>query len=512
MPRELVTLIVLDGWGLGKNYEGNAIMKAKTPNYKLIEENYPGTTLRASGLSVGLPEGQMGNSEVGHLNIGSGRVVYQELTRITKAIENGEFFKKEEFLNALESVKNNNSKLHLMGLLSDGGVHSHNDHLYALLKLAKDNGVNDVYVHCFLDGRDVPPKSAKGYLNELEEKLREIGVGKIATISGRYYAMDRDKRWERTKKAYESLLLGRGNSGNSSEEIINKSYSEDITDEFVEPSVILKDNKPVGTIDSKDSIIFINFRPDRARQITRAIVDEDFEGFNREKVVNTQYITMTQYDKTIKNVIVAYKPQKLSNTLGEYISSLGYKQLRIAETEKYAHVTFFFNGGVEKPNEGEERVLIPSPKVATYDLKPEMSAFELRDEVIKRIKGKEYDLIVINFANPDMVGHTGDINATIKALETVDECLGDVIKEIKNVGGKALITADHGNAEEMLDHESGNKLTAHSTNDVPCIIIGEGDVKLRDGGILADISPTLLDMLKVDIPREMSGTSLIIKK
>lgn len=510
MKKNLVAIIILDGWGLGKAYEGNAILKAKTPNYRLLMENCPSTTLEASGLSVGLPEGQMGNSEVGHLNIGAGRIIYQELTRITKSIENKEFFHKKELLNAVESCKKNNSKLHLMGLLSDGGVHSHNSHLYALLELAKAQGLKEVYVHCFLDGRDVPPQSGKRYLEELEEKLSEIGVGKVATISGRYYAMDRDKRWDRVRLAYDALTLGTGNTAGSSKEIINKSYADGVTDEFVIPSVIVNKEKPVATVDDKDSIIFFNFRPDRARELTRAFVDTDFEGFERQKKVHTHYVCMTQYDKTIENVEIVYKPQTYVNTIGEYISSLGMKQLRIAETEKYAHVTFFFNGGVEKPNEGEDRVLIPSPKVATYDLKPEMSALEVKDEVINRVRSEEYDFIVLNFANTDMVGHTGDFNAAVKAIETVDACLGEIVKEINKISGKILITADHGNAEEMTDEETGSKLTAHTTNKVPCIIVGEGNVKLREG-ILADIAPTLLDIMKVEIPREMTGKSLIIK-
>ncbi len=510
MKKSLVAIIILDGWGLGKEYEGNAILKAKTPNYKLLIENYPSTTLEASGLSVGLPEGQMGNSEVGHLNIGAGRITYQELTRITKSIENKEFFNKKELLAAIENCKENNSKLHLLGLLSDGGVHSHNSHLYALLELAKSQGLEDVYVHCFLDGRDVPPQSGKGYLEELEAKISEIGVGKIATIAGRYYAMDRDKRWDRVKLAYDALTLGVGNDAGSAKEAINKSYADNITDEFVVPSVIVHKEKPIATVDDKDSIIFFNFRPDRARELTRAFVDSNFEGFERQKKVDTHYVCMTQYDKTIENVEIVYKPQTYTNTIGEYISSLGMKQLRIAETEKYAHVTFFFNGGVEKPNDGEDRVLIPSPKVATYDLKPEMSALEVKDEVINRIKGGAYDFIVLNFANTDMVGHTGDINAAVKAIETVDACLGEIVHEINKTDGKVLITADHGNAEEMIDKETGGRLTAHTTNRVPCIIVGGGNVKLREG-ILADVAPTLLDMMKVPIPREMTGTSLIVK-
>ncbi|KGG80290.1 phosphoglyceromutase [Caloranaerobacter azorensis H53214] len=510
MANKPVALIILDGWGIGKDYEGNAILKAKTPNFKMLLENYPSTKLEASGLSVGLPEGQMGNSEVGHLNIGAGRIIYQEFTRISKAIENGEFFEKQEFIKAVENAKKHNSSLHLMGLLSDGGVHSHNTHLYALLELAQKYGLKEVYIHCFLDGRDVPPKSAKKYIEELENKLSEIGVGKIATISGRYYAMDRDKRWDRTKKAYDAMVLGKGRTASTPIEAINKSYDEDITDEFVVPTVIVKDNSPVKVIEDNDSIIFFNFRPDRARQITRAFVDDDFDGFVRDKKVNVYFVCMTQYDKTIDNVEIAYKPQVYVNTLGEYLSKKGLKQLRIAETEKYAHVTFFFNGGVEKPNEGEERVLIPSPKVATYDLKPEMSAVEVKEEVIKRINEDKYDFIVLNFANPDMVGHTGKFEAAVKAIETVDECLGDIVKLIVEKGGKVMITADHGNAEEMIDKDTGKTITAHTTNKVPCIVIGEGDVKLREG-ILADIAPTILDMMGIEKPAEMTGQSLIIR-
>lgn len=510
MNNKLVALIVLDGWGLGDKYEGNAISAANIPNYKNMEENFPYTTLEASGLAVGLPQGQMGNSEVGHLNIGAGRIIYQELTRISKSIENEEFFKKKEFMNAIENTKVNSSKLHIMGLLSDGGVHSHNKHLYALLKLAKENKVGEVYIHCFLDGRDVAPTSAKGYIEELEEKISEIGIGKIATISGRYFAMDRDKRWDRVQKAYDAMILGQGFEGRTAVELINRAYVEGQTDEFVEPSVVIKNGSPIATVGSKDSIIFYNFRPDRAREITRAIVDEDFDDFKRAKKADVVYICMTQYDKTIKNVEIAFKQQNYSNTLGEYISNKGLKQLRIAETEKYAHITFFFNGGVEAPNSNEDRVLIPSPKVDTYDEKPEMSALEVKTEVIKHIRDSNYNLIVLNFANPDMVGHTGDIKATIKAIETVDTCLGEVIREILNKNGSAIVTADHGNAEQMLDMETGGKITAHTSNRVPCIIVGEGNIKLREG-ILADIAPTLLEMLEVDIPKEMTGTSLIRK-
>lgn len=503
-------LIILDGWGLGKEYEGNAIYLADTPNFDRYLKKYPNTKLEASGMAVGLPEGQMGNSEVGHLNIGSGRIVYQELTKITKSIENEEFFNKKEFLQAIDNVKRNKSKLHIMGLLSDGGVHSHNTHLYALLELCKRQSLEDVYIHVFLDGRDVPPTIGKKHLQELEEKITEIGVGHIATVSGRYYAMDRDNRWERTKLAYEAMVLGKGKKDTSPIEAVQKSYDEGINDEFVIPTVITQNNKPVATIDSGDSVIFFNFRPDRARQITRAIVDDEFEGFQRGKIVDTFFVSMTEYDKTIKNVHVAFKPEKPENTLGEYISNLGFNQLRIAETEKYAHVTFFFNGGSEEPYENEDRVLIPSPKVATYDLKPEMSAIEVKDEVLNRLNMNKYHLIILNFANPDMVGHTGVVEAAIKAVETVDYCLGEIVDLLLKKGGKALITADHGNVEMMIDERDGSPITSHTTNKVPLIMVGEREnIELREG-ILADIAPTLLDMMGLKKPKEMTGNSLII--
>lgn len=509
MDKKPVMLIVLDGWGLGEIYEGNAIGHARTPNYCEFLKKYPNTTLKASGLAVGLPEGQMGNSEVGHLNIGAGRIVYQELTRITKSIEDGDFFEKEEFIKAIENAKAKDKSIHLMGLLSDGGVHSHNTHLYALLKLLKEKDLKNVYIHCFMDGRDVPPTSGKGYLEELEGKIKEIGVGKVATVSGRYYAMDRDKRWERVELAYKALVLGVGEKASSSLEAITYSYENEVNDEFVLPTVIVENNMPVGTIQDGDSVIFFNFRPDRAREITRAIVDEEFNGFERAKKVHTFYVTMTEYDKTIENVHVVFKPQVLKNTLGEYISSLGLSQLRIAETEKYAHVTFFFNGGVEKPNENEDRILISSPKVPTYDMKPEMSAIEVKDEVIRRIQMDKYNLIILNFANPDMVGHTGNLEATIKAIETVDNCLGEIVAQILNKKGKIIITADHGNAERMIDQKDGTPVTSHTSNKVPCILIGEKDVKLNEG-ILADISPTLLDMMNLKKPEDMTGNTLIL--
>jgi 2,3-bisphosphoglycerate-independent phosphoglycerate mutase len=509
MNKKPVMLIVLDGWGIGKEYQGNAVYLANTPNFDKLMSRFPNTQLKASGLAVGLPEGQMGNSEVGHLNIGAGRVVYQELTKITKSIEDGDFFNKEEFLKAIENAKNNNSKLHLMGLVSDGGVHSHNTHLYALLELCAREKFDRVYVHAFLDGRDVPPTIGKQHLSELQHKIDEIGVGKIATVSGRYYAMDRDRRWDRTKLAYEAMVLGKGKIDENPIEAVVKSYEEGINDEFIVPTVIVEKGTPVATIDDGDSIIFFNFRPDRARQITRAIVDEEFNGFEREKKVETFFVTMTEYDKTIKNVHIAFKTEIPTNTLGEYISKLGLSQLRIAETEKYAHVTFFFNGGREVPFQNEDRVLIPSPKVATYDLKPEMSAFEVKDEVLNRLNQDKYDFIVLNFANPDMVGHTGKLEAAIKAVETVDTCLGEIVDLLLKKGGKALITADHGNAEMMIDERDNSPITSHTTNKVPLILVGETNVRLREG-ILADIAPTLLDMMGLEKPKEMTGETLII--
>lgn len=510
MDKKLCMLMILDGWGISENNEGNAEVIANTPNMDRIFKSYPNTKISASGLSVGLPEGQMGNSEVGHLNIGAGRVIYQELTRINREIELCNLYKNTTLLSAVENVKKCNSKLHLMGLLSDGGVHSHIDHLKALLKLAKDNGISEVYVHGFLDGRDVPPASAKDYINEIEKYMAQEEIGEFATISGRYYAMDRDKRWERVNLAYNALIYGKGETAASAIEAVENSYKENKTDEFVLPTVILKNNEPVANIKENDSVIFFNFRPDRAREITRAIVDEEFSGFERE-YFKTYYVTLTQYDKTIKNVKVAYSPESYNNTLGQYLSSLGLKQLRIAETEKYAHVTFFFNGGIEAPNEGEDRILIPSPKVATYDLKPEMSAYEVTEAVIKEIKEQKYDFIILNFANPDMVGHTGIMEAAIKAVETVDSCVGKVVDEVMKLNGCMIITADHGNVEEMVDAKTKEPQTAHTTNKVPLIILGKGDLKLQNDGILADIAPTMLDMVGLNIPEEMTGKSIIIK-
>ncbi|AEV67827.1 2,3-bisphosphoglycerate-independent phosphoglycerate mutase [Acetivibrio clariflavus] len=511
MKDRLVVLVILDGYGINPKTEGNAIAAANKPNMDRLMKEFPNTIVRTSGMDVGLPHGQMGNSEVGHTNIGAGRIVYQELTRITKSIEDGDFFEKKEFLDAIDNCKKNNSKLHLFGLVSDGGVHSHNTHLYALVELAKRQGLKDVYIHCFFDGRDVPPDSAKGYVEELEAKLKEIGVGKIASVMGRYYAMDRDNRWERVQLAYDAMVLGKGLEASNAGEAVAASYAREEYDEFVKPTVIKENGKPVATIGENDSIIFFNFRPDRAREITRTFIEEDFSGFKREKgYFPVKFVCMTQYDKTFKNVEVAFKPESLENTFGEYISKKGYRQLRIAETEKYAHVTFFFNGGVEAVYEGEDRVLIPSPKVATYDLKPEMSAYEVTDEVVKRINSKEYDVIILNYANSDMVGHTGVFEAAKAAVEAVDECIGRVVSAVQAQNGVVLITADHGNSEQMVDYETGGPFTAHTTNPVPLIVVGLGDVKLREGR-LADLAPTMLDIMNLEKPKEMTGESLIVK-
>lgn len=515
MDKKTTVLMILDGFGINDRQEGNAVKLADTPNLDKIMKKYPWVKGYASGLDVGLPEGQMGNSEVGHLNMGAGRIVYQELTRITKSIEDGDFYKNAELLEAVENCKKNDTALHIFGLLSDGGVHSHITHLYALLKLAKNEGLNKIFIHAFLDGRDVSPSSGKGYIEKLEEKIRELGVGKIATISGRYYAMDRDNRWERVEKAYDAIVSGKGEHFKSAEKCIATSYDLGITDEFVVPSVMADENgTAVGCLNSNDSVIFFNFRPDRAREITKSIVNEDFDGFERKKVVNNiKFVCFTEYDVTIKNKLVAFKPQVLKNTLGEYISSLGLKQLRLAETEKYAHVTFFFNGGVEKPNMFEDRILIPSPKVATYDLKPEMSANEVTDVLVEKIKSREYDLIIVNYANPDMVGHTGVIEAAVKAVETVDSCIGRVYDSLMECNGQMFICADHGNSDQLIDYETGGMLTAHTTNPVPFILVNYSDgVELKENGKLADIAPTLLDMMNIAKPQEMTGMSLLTGK
>lgn len=513
MTKKLTALIIMDGFGLSDIKDANAVYSAKTPNFDELWAKYPHTAINASGLDVGLPEGQMGNSEVGHLNIGAGRIVYQDFTRISKAIKDGDFFQNQAFLDAIENVKKNKSKLHLLGLVSEGGVHSHIEHLYALVELAKSQGLPQVFIHAFMDGRDVPPSSGKATLEALESKLQELEFGKVATVSGRYYAMDRDKRWERVEKAYNALVLGEGEAADNPVEAMAQSYDAKETDEFVKPTVIMEGGKPVAVIEENDSIIFFNFRPDRARELTTSFIDPDFQGFERKKgYFPVHYVTMTQYDETFKNLTIAYEPEALTNTFGEYISQHGKTQLRIAETEKYAHVTFFFNGGVEVPNEGEDRVLIPSPKVPTYDQQPSMSAPEVTEEVIRRIESGKYDVIILNYANCDMVGHTGDMQAAIEAVETVDACLGKVVEAIQKAGGCALITADHGNAEQMLDYGTGQPHTAHTSNIVPLIYIDQDrmDVRLRDGGRLADIAPTLLDLMNLDKPEEMTGESLII--
>ena len=507
MDKKTTMLMILDGFGINEKEEGNAIKMANIPNIKRILKQYPNTILHTSGLDVGLPEGQMGNSEVGHTNIGAGRIVYQELTRITKSIEDGDFFSIPELVTAIENCKKNHSKLHIMGLVSDGGVHSHQRHLFALLELAKRKDFEDVYVHCFLDGRDTPPASAEGYLAELEAKMSEKGVGKIATIMGRFYAMDRDKRWNRIQKAYNAMVKGEGEKASSASVAIENSYQKEVFDEFVVPTVICNNDKPVAKIEENDSVIFFNFRPDRAREITRAIVDEEFDGFERE-YFKTNFVTFTNYDETIKNVSVAFKKDEIKNTFGEIISKHGMTQLRIAETEKYAHVTFFLNGGEEKQYEGEDRILIPSPKVETYDMKPEMSAFEVTENVLNAIHSRKYDSIILNFANPDMVGHTGNVEAVIKALESLDGCVEKIVEAIEEEHGILLITADHGNCEQMIDYKTGEPHTAHTTNPVPLVLVGKDDVKLKEGR-LADLAPTMLDLMGLEKPEEMTGESLI---
>ena len=505
-------IIIMDGYGSNCESKGNAIKCAISDNVNRLMNEYPSTLIGASGMDVGLPEGQMGNSEVGHLNMGAGRIVYQELTRITKSINDGDFFNNEEFLYAIENAKKNGKKLHLYGLLSDGGVHSHITHLYALIKLAKQAGLNDVFVHCFLDGRDVSPTSGADFIKALKEETEKLSFGTIASVGGRYYVMDRDNRWERVEKAYDMMTANIGETTEDAEKYVRASYENGVTDEFVIPAHVVKDGKPVGLIEEGDSIIFFNFRPDRARQITRAMSEKEFEGFERKTgFLNPTYVCFTRYDASFTNVRIAFKPQVLTNTLGEYLSSLGLKQLRIAETEKYAHVTFFFNGGVEKPNANEDRELIASPKVATYDLQPEMSAIEVTERAIAKLDSNEYDVMILNFANCDMVGHTGVFDAAVKAVKTVDNCVGKVIDKILSMGGTAIVTADHGNADKMLA-DDGSPFTAHTTNKVPFIVVGENfkGKKLREGGILADVAPTLLDMMEVPVPEEMSGKTLII--
>ena len=510
MKDKLTMLMILDGFGDNPNKDGNAIKLAKTPNIDKLMKKYPNTEIFTSGLAVGLPEGQMGNSEVGHTNIGAGRIVYQELTRITKSIEDGDFFSNPEFIAAIENCKKYNSKLHILGLVSDGGVHSHNRHLYGLLEMAKRRDFENVYVHCFLDGRDTPPASAEGYITKLQEKMKEKGIGKIASLSGRFYAMDRDKRWQRIEKCYDALVNGKGIKAGNPIKAIEDSYQKEVFDEFVEPTVICNGEEPIATIGKHDSVIFFNFRPDRAREITRTLVDPEFNEFETKKL-DLYYVCFTQYDETMPNVKVAFKPQRLTNTFGEYVSKQGLNQLRIAETEKYAHVTFFFNGGEEKQYPGEDRILVPSPKVETYDLKPEMSAIEVTDKVVDAINSKKYDTIILNYANPDMVGHTGNLEAAIKAIETIDNCVKRVVDAVEAQDGVVIITADHGNAEQMIDYKTGEPHTAHTTNLVPLVLVGMKDVKLKEGK-LADLAPTMLEIMGLEKPEEMTGESLIVKE
>lgn len=513
MAKKPVVLMVLDGYGLNEKTEGNAIAMANTPVMDKLMAEYPFVKGNASGLAVGLPDGQMGNSEVGHMNIGAGRIIYQDLTRITKDIEDGTFFENKVLLQAIENCKKNNSDLHLWGLLSDGGVHSHNSHLYGLLEMAKKNGLENVYVHAFLDGRDTPPASGKDYVQQLEDKMKEIGVGKIASLSGRYYAMDRDNNWDRVKLAYDSLVTGEGVKATDAVKAVEDSYANDKTDEFVLPTVITDGNgQPLSLVKDGDSVIFFNFRPDRAREITRAFCDDKFTGFERDFLKLT-YVCFKDYDETIPNKLVAFEKEEIKNTFGEFLAAHGKKQLRLAETEKYAHVTFFFNGGVEDPNVDEFRLLVNSPKdVATYDLKPEMSAPEVGMDLVEAIKSDKYDVIVINFANPDMVGHTGVIPAAVKAVERVDSLVGDAVQAVKDVDGVLFICADHGNAEKMIDYETGAPHTAHTTNPVPFILVNaDPSWKLREGGCLADIAPTLIEVMGMEQPKEMTGKSLIIK-
>ena len=502
MKKPLV-LMILDGFGIAPT-EGNAIAAANKPNLDKIFAENPHTQIGASGMDVGLPDGQMGNSEVGHTNIGAGRIVYQELTRITKSAQDGDMDKNEALLKAMNNAKDNGKALHFMGLLSDGGVHSHNTHLYALLEMAKRVGVEKVFVHCFMDGLDVPPSSGKDYVKELMDKLEEIGVGKIATVMGRYYAMDRDNRWERVEKAYAAMVYGEGEQAECPLCAMQNSYDKEVADEFVVPTVV----KGAEPISQGDSVIFYNFRPDRAREITRTLVDPDFTGFERKKgFFPLTYVCMTQYDATMPNVEVAYKPESLVNTFGEYISNKGLTQLRIAETEKYAHVTFFFNGGVEKQYPGEDRILVKSPAVATYDLQPEMSAYEVTDKMVEAVKSGKYDALILNYANCDMVGHTGVFEAAVKAVEAVDTCVGRVVEAVKEMGGCVLLTADHGNADKMVDTD-GEPFTAHTTNPVPFCVINH-PCQLREGGRLADIAPTMLKVLGLPQPAEMTGESII---
>ena len=514
MSKKTTVLMILDGYGLNDRKDHNAVAEANTPVMDKLMREYPFVKGNASGMAVGLPEGQMGNSEVGHLNMGAGRIVYQELTRITKEIQDGTFFENPALVKAMENCKANDSALHIYGLVSDGGVHSHITHLYGVLEMAKKFDLKKVYVHCFLDGRDTPPASGKGYVEQLEEEMKKLGVGKVASVCGRYYAMDRDNNYDRVELAYKALTKGEGLTAESATTGIQASYDRDETDEFVKPTVVVEDGKPVATIQDKDSIVFINFRPDRAREIAHAFCDDDFKGFERGKRLDVTYVCFSDYDPTIPNKDVAFHKIAVTNTFGEWLAANDMTQARIAETEKYAHVTFFFNGGVEEPNKGEDRILVNSPKdVATYDLKPEMSAYEVCDKLCAAIKSEKYDVIIINFANPDMVGHTGVEAAAIKAVETVDECVGKAVDALLSVNGTMFICADHGNCEQLVDYETGAPFTAHTTNPVPFILVNyDPDYTLKEGGCLADIVPTLIETMGMTKPAEMTGKSLLIKR
>ena len=513
MSKKPTVLMILDGYGLNEKTEGNAVKEAKTPVMDKLMQEYPFVKGYASGMAVGLPDGQMGNSEVGHLNMGAGRIIYQELTKITKEIQDGDFFKNPALLDVVKNAKDKGTSLHMFGLLSDGGVHSHNTHLYALLELAKKEGLSKVYVHCFLDGRDTPPASGKDYVQQLSDKMQEIGVGEIASVMGRYYAMDRDNRWDRVELAYNAMVKGIGHTADSGVAAVQQSYDDGKNDEFVIPTVVVKNGAPVASIQDDDSVIFFNFRPDRAREITRTFCSDDFDGFKRGSRIKTCYVCFTEYDETIPNKEVAFHKTAITNTFGEFLAANNLKQARIAETEKYAHVTFFFNGGVEEPNEGEERILVKSPKVPTYDMQPEMSAYEVCDNLVNAIKSEKYDVIIINFANPDMVGHTGIENAAVKAIEAVDGCVGRAVEAIKEVDGQMFICADHGNAEQLVDYETGEPFTAHTTNPVPFILVNaDPSYTLREGGVLADIAPTLIELMGMEQPKEMTGKSLLIRK
>ena len=512
MSKKPTVLMILDGYGLNDKAEGNAVAEAKTPVMDKLMAECPFVPGYASGMAVGLPEGQMGNSEVGHLNMGAGRIVYQELTRITKEIQDGPFFENPAFLEAVDNCKKNDSALHLFGLVSDGGVHSHNTHIYGLLELAKRQGLEKVFVHCFLDGRDTPPASGKDYVVELMNKCKEIGVGQVASVMGRYYAMDRDNRWGRVELAYKALRNGEGVEAACGKCAVQNSYDAGTTDEFVLPTVVKKDGEAIGKIEDGDSVIFFNFRPDRAREITRAFCCDDFDGFDRGSRPDVKFVCFTEYDATIPNKTVAFHKVSITNTFGEFLAANNMTQARIAETEKYAHVTFFFNGGVETPNEGEDRILVKSPKVATYDLQPEMSAYAVCDKLCEAITSGKYDVIIINFANPDMVGHTGVEAAAIAAVEAVDTCVGRAVEAIKSVDGQMFICADHGNAEQLVDYETGAPFTAHTTNPVPFILVNaDPSYKLREGGCLADIAPTLIELMGMEQPKEMTGKSLLVK-